>query len=247
MKRHVFWAILVLFAFAAVETVAAQSVEEILSKLDANMSYGTASFSARMQITVGSETRYKTVNVVSQGSSKSFAEFTNPEDRGTRMLKLGDNLWIYFPEEQGTVKLSGYMLRQGMMGSDVSYQDVMESSDFLAKYTGILKGQETVDGRPAFVVELAAKVPTAAYDRRVLWIDSERFVPLKQEMHAKSGLLLKTTVTTEVTRVDDRWFPARMEYVSKLHSDTKTVFAMSNIEFGIKLGARQFSLSALQE
>ena len=60
-------------------------------------------------------------------------EFTNPEDRGTRYLKRDKNLWIYFPKEQDTVKISGHLLKEGMMGSDVSYEDALESSDYQAK------------------------------------------------------------------------------------------------------------------
>ena len=154
----------------------------------------------RMEITIGGETRYKTMNALAQGSTKAFVEFTNPEDRGVRYLKRDKNLWIYFPREQDTVKISGHLLKEGMMGSDVSYEDALESSDYAEKYTAALKQDETV-GTACFVVELTAKVDTAAYDRRVLWIDAERYVTLKQEMYAKSGRLLKVSNTLKVDRV----------------------------------------------
>lgn len=223
----------------------AQSAEQILSRLDANMSYGSIRFDGRLEITVGGETRYKTMKAIGEGSTKAFAEFTNPEDRGTRYLKLQKNLWIYFPKEQDTVKISGHLLKEGMMGSDISYEDALESADFLARYSAQVKGTETVDGRDAFVVELAAKVPTAAYDRRLLWIDAERYVTIREEAYAKSGKLLKTETTTEVSRVGDRWFPTRREFVSKLRSNTKTIFTMSAIELDLKLNDSQFSISSL--
>ena len=62
--------------------------------------------------------------------------------------------------------------------------------------------------RRCFVVELTAKVDTAAYERRVLWIDAERYVTLKQEMYAKSGRLLKVSNTLKVERLGERWFPS---------------------------------------
>ena len=221
------------------------SADEILAKVDANMSFGNMRYSGRLEITIGGESRYKTMDAVAMGSDKAFVEFTNPEDRGTRYLKLAKDLWIYFPKEQDTVKISGHLLKEGMMGSDVSYEDALESRDFKIKYGASLKGKESLDGRDCFVVQLDAKVPTAAYDRRVMWIDAERYIVLKEEMYAKSGKLIKTSAALEVQRVGDRWYPSRTEYVSKLRNDTKTVFAMTSIEFNVALDSRQFTMAAL--
>lgn len=232
-------------AVIAAQALPAQTAQQILAKVDANESYSTIRYAGRMEITIGGETRYKTMTSIGQGSSKAFVEFTNPEDRGTRYLKRDKNLWIYFPKEQDTVKISGHLLKEGMMGSDVSYEDALESSDYQEKYTATRKVDDTAGDRSCFVVELNARVPTAAYDRRVLWIDKERFVQLKAEMYAKSGRLLKTSATLEMDRVGDRWFPAKMEFVSKLRANTKTVFTMSNVELNVPLSDQQFSMAAL--
>jgi outer membrane lipoprotein-sorting protein len=238
-------ALAVVIAAAAAAAAPGQSVDEILARADANMSYETIRYSGRMEITIGGETRYKTMDVVARGTNKAFAEFTNPEDRGTRFLKIEKNLWIYFPQEQDTVKISGHLLKEGMMGSDVSYEDALESADYRARYSAALKGEDTVDGRRCFIVELSAKVPTASYDRQLLWIDAERYVRLKSEMYAKSGKLLKTGTTLEVVHMGDRWFPARTELVSRLRNNTRTVFAMDKIEIGAAVDEKQFSLAAL--
>jgi outer membrane lipoprotein-sorting protein len=95
------------------------------------------------------------------------------------------------------------------------------------------------------VVELSAKVDTAAYDRRVLWIDAERYVSLKQEMYAKSGKLLKASTTLMVERIGDRWFPSSVEFVSKLRNNTKTVFTMSKVALDVPVDDRQFSMATL--
>jgi outer membrane lipoprotein-sorting protein len=232
-------------AAAAPAGAPALSAAAILARLDSNESFRSISYSGRMEITIGGETRYKTMDSYAQGADKAFSEFTNPEDRGTRYLKLGKDLWIYFPKEQDTVKISGHLLQEGMMGSDVSYQDALESQDFLAKYSASLKGREAVDGRDCYVVELSAKVPTAVYDRRELWVDSERFVGLRQEMYAKSGRLLKVSTTLEVAKLGERWYPSKIEFESKLRSNTKTVFSMSKIALDAPLDPRRFTMAAL--
>jgi outer membrane lipoprotein-sorting protein len=225
--------------------LSAQSAMEILARVDANQSYTSVRYHGRMEITIGGETRSKSMDVVGQGSTRAFVEFTNPEDRGTRYLKRDKNLWIYFPKEQDTVKISGHLLKEGMMGSDVSYEDALESSDYQQKYTAERKPDDTAGDRKCFVVELAAKAPTAAYDRRVIWIDAERYVELKEEMYARSGRLLKTSATLSVDRVGGRWFPTSVEFVSRLRKDTKTVFTMTGVELNVPVTEQMFSLSTL--
>ena len=245
MKSFHAAALVVVLAVFGAASAPGQSVEDILSRVDANVSYASIRYSGRMEITIAGESRYKTMDAIAQGSSKAFVEFTNPEDRGVRYLKRDKNLWIYFPSEQDTVKISGHLLKEGMMGSDVSYEDALESSDYRVKYAAALKGDDTVGDRRCFVVELTAKVDTAAYDRRVLWVDAERYVALKQEMYAKSGRLLKVSNTLKVERLGDRWFPSRVEFVSKLRNNTKTVFTMSNVALDVAVDDRQFSMAAL--
>jgi outer membrane lipoprotein-sorting protein len=249
MKRHTLVSIAAFaVALAARSPLGAQAgmdAAAILARLDSNESFRSISYTGRMEITIGGETRYKTMESVAQGADKAFTEFTNPEDRGVRYLKLGKDLWIYFPKEQDTVKISGHLLQEGMMGSDLSYQDALESQDFLVKYSAELKGRESVDGRDCFIVELSAKVPTAVYDRRVLWIDSERFVGLKQEMYARSGKLLKLSTTLEVAKLGARWYPSKIEFVSKLRSNTKTVFSMTRIALDLPVDPKRFTMAAL--
>ncbi len=43
-----------------------------------------------------------------------------------------------------------------------------------------------------------------------IWVDIDRFVPLMQEMFAKSGQLLKWITLTNVTQIQGRWFPVNM-------------------------------------
>ena len=245
MRTRIVFALAAAFAAAGSVAAGAQTAAEILSKVDANQSYSSIRYHGRMEITIGGETRAKTMEAVAQGSSRAFVEFTNPEDRGTRYLKRDKNLWIYFPKEQDTVKISGHLLKEGMMGSDVSYEDALESSSYREKYTASRKPDDSVGDRPCFVVELQAKVPTAAYDRQVLWIDAERFVTLKEEMYAKSGRMIKASATLEVDRIGDRWFPTRVEFVSKLRANTKTVFILSGVKLNVPVSEQQFSMAAL--
>lgn len=220
---------------------------EYLRRVDGNQAFKSIEYSGRMEITIGGETRVKSMRAWAMGREKAFIEFTNPEDLGTRMLKLDRDLWMYFPKEADTVKISGHLLKQGMMGSDLSYEDALESDALLSDYDAALKGADSVDGRACAVVELKAKDPKAKYDRRLVWIDTERFVTLKSEMYARSGKMLKSSLTTGVERIGGRWYPVRSEMSDKLRKDTKTVIVLESLKLDASIDPGRFTMTALEE
>jgi hypothetical protein len=100
--------------------------EEILRHVDDNEYLKSAKMKATMTITSGGRDVTKTYVGYLDGD-RAMVEFTNARDRGTKYLKLSGELWMFFPDAEDVVKISGHLLRQGMMGSDFSYEDALES------------------------------------------------------------------------------------------------------------------------
>ena len=62
-----------------------------------------------------------------------------------------------------------------------------------------------------------------SYPTRTAWVDKETFIPIKQELFALSGMLLKTWSMTEVQTFDDgRRFPTRMVLTDELKKGSQT-------------------------
>lgn len=230
---------------AAQPTLPALSGEAIMNKVDSNATYTTMAYTGTMEIDLGNRLLRKEMKVVAQGKDTSFVEFSNPEDRGVRYLKVDKDLWMYFPSEQETVKISGHLLKEGMMGSDVSYEDALESGAISDKYDISVVGTELLDGRSCYVLDLKAKVRTVNYERQKFWIDGERFVVLKGEMYAKSGRLLKESRALSVKQFGARWFATEVRMEDKLKKGGGTVFRMKDIQFGMALPEDMFSLRRL--
>ncbi|HHU37603.1 MAG TPA: outer membrane lipoprotein-sorting protein [Treponema sp.] len=218
---------------------------EILRRMDANETFGTIAYSATMTIDLGHRVLHKEMKTVAESDKKAYVEFINPEDQGTRYLKIEDEMWMYFPREQDTVKISGHLLKEGMMGSDVSYEDALENGKLEDSYTVEVLGQETVDGRAAWVLDLQARTKTAPYNRQKLWIDAERYVGIKAEMFAKSCKLIKESQVLEIQRFGERWFPTKSRVENKLRKGNGTIFEMTNIEFDKALPNNMFTLRRL--
>lgn len=72
------------------------------------------------------------------------------------MLKLEDKLWMYSPSTDRTIQISGHMLRQSVMGSDLSYEDMMEDPKLTNHYHAQVTDEQAVDGRECWILQLTA-------------------------------------------------------------------------------------------
>jgi outer membrane lipoprotein-sorting protein len=184
-----------------------------------------------------------------QGDEKSFTEYlAPPREKGTKMLKLGDQLWTYSPSTDRTIKISGHMLRQSVMGSDLSYEDMLEDRRMINLYDANIVSEEIYEKRPCWVLELTAKEgeEDIAYHSRKIWVDKERYVSLREERFAKSGKLLKTTEVKNVRWIDDRWVPDEVVFRDVLKAGKGTEFIIESIEFNATIPDHVFSKASLR-
>ena len=183
-----------------------------------------------------------------QGEDKSFSEYLDPpRERGVKMLKLGDQLWTYYPATDRTILIAGHMLRQSVMGSDLSYEDMMEDPVLGNSYEAKVDGEEIVAERTCWVLQLTAKKPDVAYHSRKLWVDKVRFVVLREERFARGGKLLKTAEVRSVRQVQGRWIPDRLLFKDVLQSGEGTEFALTEIELDVPIPETVFSKASLKK
>jgi outer membrane lipoprotein-sorting protein len=224
------------------------SAQQILDRVDKNMSSENRIFESSMTIYGKRNNRTITSVSYSVGDKKSFTEYLTPaREQGTKMLKLEDQLWIYSPETDRTIQISGHMLRQSVMGSDLSYEDMMEDRKLTDVYSARVTGEEKIDDRACYVLELTAKVTDVAYHSRKVWIDRERYVPLKEELFAKSGQLLKRTTLSDIKQVQGRWFPMTIVYKDMLKQGDGTEFKITSVKFDQDIPEYIFTKASLKK
>lgn len=225
----------------------AQDADEILKRVERNMSSENRIFESSMTIHGTRNSRTITSRSYSVGDKKSYTEYlTPPREQGTKMLKLENQLWIFSPSTDRIIQISGHMLRQSVMGSDLSYEDMMDDRKLTELYNARVEGTETIDGRNTHLLVLTAKVSDVAYNSRKMWIDSERFVPLKEELYARSGQLLKRTILGDVKNIEGRWFPTRIIYKDMLKQGDGTEFQMTSVKFNQQIPDHIFSKASLK-
>ncbi len=219
----------------------------VLDKIDKNMSSKSRVFTARMIIHGKRKSRTMELKTWGVGNKQSFSEYLSPaRDAGTKMLKLEDKLWIYSPTTDRTIQISGHMLRQSVMGSDLSYEDMMDDVKLSEQYHSVVTGTEKIGERNCYIVELTATDKEVTYFKRKLWVDTERFIPLKEELYAKSDKLLKKTELFDVVKLQGRWFPRKIVFKDMLKSGKGTEYIIDKIEFDVDIPEHVFSKASLK-
>lgn len=219
------------------------SALDILAKMDKNMVYRTAYSEVEMNIVLQGRTISKSLMAYAVGNEKSFIEFLAPaRDKGTKILKVDDVVKVYYPSAERVLRLSGHMLRQSMMGSDFSFEDMTERSKKLREeYNALVLGDETINGKRCFVLELTAKLEKQTYYTRKIWVDQEQYLGLKEELYAKSGKLLKVMLVTAIKEYQNRVYPVRIIMTDKLRQHSQTEMIITKIEFDVAIADELFS------
>ena len=225
------------------------SVQYIIKAMDDNLNAKSRVLTSKMIVHGRRSSRTIESKNWVVGIDQAFTEYLSPpREAGTKMLKLNDKLWTYSPQTDRVIQISGHMLRQSVMGSDMSYNDMMEDRPLIELYEATLEESVEIDGRGHWIMLLEAKVKGLSYPKRRAWIDKEYLLPMKEELYAKSGKLLKTSTMDRIKKVQGRWFPSRLIYKDELKRNSKgTEWIIDEIAFDIDIPESRFSKALLRK
>jgi outer membrane lipoprotein-sorting protein len=222
--------------------------KELLDKIDQNMSSESRIFTSTMIIHGRRGSRNIESKTWVEGEDNSFTEYLAPaREQGTKMLKMEDLLWMYSPSTDRIIKISGHMLRQSVMGSDLSYEDMLDDRKMTDQYDATVNAEDEIEGTKCWVIDLKAKTEDVAYDSRKLWVDQEKFIPLRQELFAKSGKLLKRMELSDVVKIQGRWFPRKMTFKDMLKEGQGTEFIITDIVFNAEISPDLLNKGSLKK
>ncbi|MDR2149376.1 MAG: outer membrane lipoprotein-sorting protein [Spirochaetaceae bacterium] len=222
------------------------SAEALLNRIDANEVYKTIEYEGDMIIEYQNRRYVKTMRAWARGNTDSFIEFTNPEDRGTKYLKKGGRLYVYSPDTEEIMLISGHMLKESLMGSDLSYEDAIENQTLSARYTPSLAGSGQWNGKDCWILDLTAKKRTESYQKQKLWIDKANGDCLHYELFALSGAKIKDYTLLRVATIGTKRFPVETEMRDLLRKNSKTSFVMRTVKLDEPIADSVFSQRNLE-
>ena len=225
------------------------SADDIMKAMDQNLNAESRIITSKMVVKGRRNNRTIESKNWVVGTELAFTEYLSPpREAGTKMLKIGEKLYTYSPQTDRVIQISGHMLRQSVMGSDMSYNDMMEDRPIDELYSATIEGSTMLDGRDHWIMVLDAKVKGLSYPKRRSWVDKEYLLPKKEELYAKSGKLLKTASLEGIKKIEGRWFPSKFVYKDELKRNSKgTEWIIDSIQFNKKIPNSRFSKALLRK
>ncbi|MCC6543178.1 MAG: outer membrane lipoprotein-sorting protein [Nitrospirae bacterium] len=179
----------------------------------------------------------------SNGEQKYFMYFHNPGDvRGTSFMVYkypgkDDDRWIFIPAINLVNRIAAKDSRSSFVGSDFTYEDVSgrDVEDDTHKYLR----EESIQGKPCYVVESIPKNPTE-YTKKLSWVDKATYLPLKDEYYDVQGSLYKVFTADKIEIIGG--LPAVTgRTMSNVKNGHKTEVVFENTAFNVGIADDVFS------
>ena len=197
----------------------------------------------QMKVVTASWTRTMTLESWSQGRDRMLARILAPmKDAGMSTLKVGDQMWEYFPNIDRLMRIPTSLMGQRWMGSDLTNDDLVKASKIDQLYT-FKVSKET----PAAVSIVATPKPDAAvvWGHLVYVIDPVRELPVAIRYYDENGALARTVTFSDARRIDGRWLPMKMRFEPADRPGEYTEVDYRKLELDRPVPGRFFSVEHL--
>ncbi|MDX1387053.1 MAG: outer membrane lipoprotein-sorting protein, partial [bacterium] len=155
----------------------------------------------------------------------AVVEFQFPaSEKGKSMLMLEEDVWIYLPKVSRPIRVP---LKQRLLGQ-VAIGD-MTRANFSKDYEAKLMGEEELEGKQTFVIELKAYSPKKAYHRIKYWVEKDTYRPVKAEYFTISGKSLKTGYFKDFRMEAGKTRPMAIHYQDSLDPEKLSYLRFQNM------------------
>jgi hypothetical protein len=237
--------LLALLIWVAPAGAADMSGEDIIRKLESQQVFDSAFVRGKMVINDRFGEKISTFESWSLGADYSLILFTSADEQGQKVLRSHDDLYLYFPEAEEVIRLSGSALRDSLLGSDLSYEDMTGDKSLLDSYQVTETTQETLDGLSVYRIKLSALRPSVAYPTQELWIDATQFSTIKAHKYSLNGKLLKVQTVLALSEQAGYRFATHSRIEDHLKGNSATDFYIDTIEVDTPLTPDFFSIQEL--
>ena len=177
------------------------------------------------------------------GQQKYFIYFHQPaevKDMTFMVYKHPDkdaDRWLFIPAIDLVKRIATNDKFSSFMGSDFTYEDVSGRNPAEDTHTFLRK--ETLEGKNCFVVESIPK-EDSEYAKRISWIDTMNFLPLKEEFYDEQNELYRQFEAGKVEAVDG--IPTvTKRVVQNVKSGHRTEVSYQEIKYNLGIGDDVFS------
>ncbi len=193
--------------------------------------------------------RMKTLEMQNDGD-KSLSIFDSPRDvKGTAFLSFthaleADEQWLYLPALKRVKRISSSNKSGPFLGSEFAFEDL--SSFELKKYHYDYLGDEVINGILCFMIETQPQYEHSGYTRTLVWIDKQRYIPIKIDYYDRKNALLKTQTFDNYQQYLGQYWRVNQSLMTNHLTGKSTALIWENYQFRQGLTERQFDKNTLK-
>jgi outer membrane lipoprotein-sorting protein len=158
-----------------------------------------------------------------KGTDRTLVKFMSPQDKGKSLLMLDDAMWLYLPSASRPIRVTPLQRLSG----NASNGDIAQTN-LTANYSAKVIGEETVNGKGAWILELTAKKKSATYQNVKLWVLKADSTPLQAEFRVTSGKPIKRVEYLEYDTIGNQKLVRKTVMYDLVRKDQKTVIDYRN-------------------
>jgi len=185
-----------------------------------------------------------------EDGDKSLSVFSHPRDiKGTAFLSythalIPDEQWIYLPALKRVKRISSSNKSGPYLGSEFAFEDL--TSFEVSKYSYNFLREERLGDVDCFVVESYPQYEYSGYVRNIVWIDKERYIPLKTDYYDRKNTLLKTLDHKKYKQYLGKYWRTSEMLMTNHQNGKSTVLLWENYSFKNGLTDRNFDRNTLK-
>jgi len=214
--------VLLLCGLLLAQGLVAQDVpKDILSKIDAQVSFLDSDFSTEIQMTQtkpGEGVTERTIALFRRDREEKYVMLLlKPDtDKGKGYLKIGNNLWLY--ETVPTRRFTVTSAKDRFQNSNARNSDFTRST-FAEDYKISSASHEKLGPFETTVLNLEAIRDDITFAKTKLWVTPDNLVR-KKEDYSLSGQLLRTTAMPSYQEFKGRYIPKKVTIIDALLGKT---------------------------
>jgi outer membrane lipoprotein-sorting protein len=220
-----------------------KTAEDLLRRVDALYRSDTGYSRIRMQIVTPNWERTLEMESWTKGQEDTFIRILAPKkDRGVSTLKIGEEMWNYFPKIDKVIKVPPSMMMSSWMGSDFTNDDLVKESSLADDYDTSREDREGL----IYLSLVPREQTVTVWGRIEVVVDAATLMPVEQSYYNERGENVRTMSFLDPRDFNGVNLPSRMEMVPHNKEGHKTVIFYDALDLNVELPEDVFTLRNLK-
>jgi len=221
------------------------AVADIIKKLEVNQVYDTSSMDAKLSVSNQFGITANEFTIYARKGGDTLIAITSGPDRGQKVLRQKQNIYLYYPEAEEVIWLKGSALKDSMMGSDFSYEDLTDDKTILDRFDAQLLGEDAFDDVKCWHIILTAKAKTETYAKEEILVDETTYVMRHAILYSAAGKAIREISASDIKTVSEKNIAYTTVMKDLLKKNTSTTMTLTRVEIGIPLSGKYFNREEL--